>query len=203
MTLVIPTGFAEASVEIRNEGDPQPWYITCGIGVGDAEGDWDTVARNVAGAWASNFGDSLHTSSTITGVRLTIGQDGPDNLTVFVSTDYQGNSTEAKLPQNCALLVDKGSAFGGRKNRGRFFIPNVLTESQVSNVGVIDSGVVTSFQEQADALLHDFTVGVIGGTFPQQAVPMFILHNSATPDPTPVNKLSVQNTISTQRRRLR
>lgn len=203
MTLVIPTGFAEASVELRNEGDPQPWYITCGIGVGDAEGAWGDVAANVAGSWAEAFAGSFSTSTSITGVRLTIGQDGPDNLTVFVAADYTGGSTEAKLPQNCALLIDKGSAFGGRKNRGRFFVPNVLSESQVNNVGVIDGSVVTSFQEQADTLLEDFTTGVIGLSTPRTPTPMFILHNSATPDPTPVNRLTVQGVISTQRRRLR
>lgn len=202
MALVIPVGFCEAAMELRNSGDPDPWYVTWGMDVSDAGGDYNAVGAAAIAAWQDSFGPSLRTTTTTMGVRLTIGQDGTDNLIVFVPDGTNGTSTDDKLPQNCALLVSKNSALGGRKNRGRFFIPGILAESSVNDVGVIGSGTVTSFQGFADNMLTDLTAGVGGNP----SVPMYILHNDTGPStiaPTAVSSLSVSATISTQRRRLR
>lgn len=202
MTLVIPPGFAEAAMELRNSGDPDPWYCTWGIDLSDVGGDYVSAGGNCIEAWTAGFEPSLRTTTTTMGVRLTIGQDGGDNLIVFVPSGLNGTSTDDKLPQNCALLVAKNSGIGGRKNRGRFFIPGILAESSVNDVGVIGSGTVTSFQGFADNMLTDLTAGVGGNP----SVPMYILHNDTGPStiaPTAVSSLSVSATISTQRRRLR
>ena len=202
MALVIPEGFAECAIELRNSGDPQPWYITFGVDLTNAAGDNIGAGDQINAAWNDSFNSSLRTTTTHTGVRMTIGTGDPDNLVLFVADGTNGTSSDEKLPQNCALLVSKTSAFGGRKNRGRFFIPNILAESSVSEVGVIGAGTVANYQGFADLLLASLSPGDDGAF----NLPMMILHNNtgpSTPAPTLVSKLSVSNVISTQRRRLR
>jgi len=203
MTLVIPNNFCEAAIELRNSGDPNPWYVTMGIDLTNAGGDYAAAGAQINTAWNNAWQGSLRPSTTHTGVRLTIGTGDPDNLVLFIADGTTGTSSDEKLPQNCALLVSKNTAFGGRKNRGRFFIPNILAESSVNEVGVIGSSTVANYQTFADNFLTDISGSGDAGDL---NIPMVILHNgiaSTAPDPTLVSSLSVSNVISTQRRRLR
>lgn len=203
MALVIPTGFSQVALEFRNEGDPDPWYVTFGIDSGAYAGRYEELAAGIAAAAAGTWQQDMHTSTTMTAVVMTVGQTGSDNLIIRVGTNLPGTSTQAKLPQNCALLVSKNSALGGRKNRGRFFIPNMLNDTAVDQVGVIDGGTRSSYETQFALFLLALEEGDFGGV--SQSAPMVILHNEGVnvPDPTLVTSLSVSGTISTQRRRLR
>lgn len=200
MALVIPPGFAQCSVEIRNSGDPQAWFVTYGIDVSDAGGDFETAAFKAGSAFTSTVGLQLRTTSAFIQARLSVGQDGGPPLTVIAPLVGAGTSTAEMLPQNCAALYDKGTALAGRRGRGRMFVPNILKESTVSDVGVMTSGARTDLQVQATAFLEDLASDSLG-----VATPMVLLHNEgvAVPPPTLVTSFTVQAVISTQRRRLR
>lgn len=203
MALVIPTGFAQASIQMRATGDPDPWYITHGVDVSDAGGDYTAVAGLIASAWTLNVLAQLPTSASMTGVQLQVGQDGADPLTLFFPFDEPGGSASAKLPQNCALLVTKQTARSGKTGKGRVFIPLVLNEGDVSNVGVIDGTVRNNLQGDIDGVLEYLSSG---GASTGPSIPMVLLHNPGAPGgtvPTLVNALVVDPVISTQRRRLR
>ena len=203
MTVSIPLNFAEAAIQFRNTGDPDPWYITFGVDLTDMDGDYLTAGLNISQAWTATFNQSIHQSTTCMGVQLTISNGGPDYLRVFIPRAVEGGVTTAKLPQNCALLVDKRTARGGRKGRGRFFVPNILDESDVSNTGVITPTVSDDMQEYADTFLTLLNSAEPGGVVPPgTSTPMYLLHNSDE-DPDLVTTLLVQQTIATQRRRLR
>lgn len=203
MSLVIPPGFGQASIEIRNGGDPSPWYITHGVDLSFMNGAPEAACETIALAFAQTIGGGLSDTSTITGVRLVIGEDAEDNLVVFTPFDFPGESSAEKLPQNCALLIDKTSASGGRRNRGRMFVPNVLGDTSVNNVGVIDGAVLTDIQ----TFCNQWFTNLEDGFEDTPPTPMVILHNSigagVQPAPTPVTGLRAQGVISTQRRRLR
>lgn len=203
MTLVIPTGYAQASVEMRAAGDPDPWYCTFGLDISAVGGDLEAVADSFMAAWYNAFGQELQDNVVNTAVNLVVGQDGPDNLIYRKAYNNPGLSDAPKLPQNCALLVTKNSGLGGRTNRGRFYVPSILSDTTVTNTGVIDAGLVTVYDTIANTFL-----GVLetGGIDPEAvAIPMVILHNQDSPAaiPTPVTSLSCSGVISTQRRRLR
>lgn len=201
MSLVIPPGFGQASIEIRNDGDPDPWYVTLGVDLSDVGGDFSAAASSIGLSFAETIGLQLHTSSTVTGVNLLVGQDGPDRLVVRVNLNEPGQTSSAMLPQNCAALYDKGTARAGRRGKGRMFLPNVLKEAGVNNVGVIDSNDLADLQLQATAFLD-----ILTGPAPlAQSTPMVLLHNTGPGSTVPdvVTSLRVQNVISTQRRRLR
>lgn len=201
MALVIPTGFAQASVQIRHEGDPDPWYITHGVDTSAAGGDYEGVANTVVLAWTANLLAQLPTTARTTGVQLRIGQDAGDPLTLFFPFDIAGGSSSAKLPQNCALLITKVTSRGGRTGKGRVFMPSILNESDVSNIGVIDGTIRNGLQGDATEVLT-----ALEGLDPLPPAPMVLLHNLGVPfgtTPTPVDALQVQQVIATQRRRLR
>ena len=89
------------------------------------------------------------------------------------------------------------TARSGRTGKGRFFIPNILNETYVDNVGVIDGGARSSLQGFVDQFLADLNAA---------GNPMVLLHNSGAPfgtTPTPVISLALDGVIATQRRRLR
>jgi hypothetical protein len=201
MTLIIPPGFADIAIEIRNSGDPDPWYITFGIDISEND---DPVV--IGGQMQESFVPIMQmmaANSRNTGIKVTVGQDGADPVRYFRAVDGSeggGSSGPAKLPQNCAALVRKNTALGGRKGRGRFFLPNVLDEAEVSEVGVLSSALVAVVQGK----VTDMFGVLLNGDPPY---PMVLLHNGIeggdAPDPTPVTSLSVSNILSTQRRRLR
>lgn len=204
MTLVIPPGFGQASVQFRNSGDPDPWYVTFGVDLSEAGGDYTLAAAQIAGAVVSSLLGSMTTDTILSGVQLRVGQDGGEPLTIFVPQNEAGSSSANKLPQNCAVLITKVTNLGGRKGKGRMFWPNLVAEGVVNNVGVIEAGAVAEFQTQANDLMT-YLDGE-GDPPAEFATPMVLLHNGegpGTPAPTPVERLVVQNVISTQRRRLR
>jgi hypothetical protein len=92
--------------------------------------------------------------------------------------------------------VRKNTARGGRRGRGRIYLPWFIAEDGVDEVGLITPGTIGAIQAAMDVWrtkLVDFDL------------PMYVLHNSgisATGTPDQVTSLRVQGMIATQRRRL-
>ena len=206
MPLVIPPGFAHVAVEHRADGDPDPWYCTFGIDTSDAGAAYPDIALKIINAWAVSWENIIGTFVTFSGVQLTVGQDGAEELRLYFPFDtFEGLNTSQKLPQNCAMLIKKQTLLGGRRNRGRMFIPGAVDEDQVSNTGVINSPKVTEWGNAAQLFVDNLAdPAYLFGA--QAAIPMVLLHstgNTPTGDPTPVAFATCDNVISTQRRRLR
>lgn len=202
MPLAIPPGYAQCSIEIVNSGDPEPWYVTHGVDVSDAGGDYTAVGENVLEAFFDAWGTYFRTTTRVLSVYLTIGSDG-GNYTINVPSpeNYVGTSTADKLPQNCAMLVQKQTLRPGRAGKGRCFLPGVVAEGSVDDVGVQNSTALTNAQTAANlwltALANPSGIAV---------TPMVLLHNQGIPGgstPSPVTALRVDPRIATQRRRLR
>lgn len=203
MALVIPPGFAECAIEFKHNSDPQPWYVTFGVDTSSFEDGFPIMANAIGARWMTTIGIFLSHDVRNTGVRLTIGQDGPDNLTIFVPREDPGPAVQDMLPQNCALLVQKQTATPGRKGKGRFYIPGVLQENKVNAVGGLDGTFLSDMQAQLTAFLDVMNTG--DGDF-GGPIPLVLLHNNygaATPLPSSILALVGQSTIATQRRRLR
>jgi hypothetical protein len=203
MSVQIPAGYGAVGIELRGAGDPDSWYVTFGVDLRDAGGDIEGALNNIDFAWESNWMGNFNESTTFVATHISVGQDANDPLIVTKNNGGTGSGNSAKLPQNCALLVSKNSGVGGRRNRGRFFVPAVLNEGGVSNVGVIDSTLLNGFQDVCDEFWSQLAEPTAVGATP---TPMVILHNGSgvgVPAPTTVLSLTADPTISTQRRRLR
>lgn len=192
---VLPPGYISAIISITRSGDPDPYAVTWAFdGTPESIGDpdlADAVQANFIVNWASSFPNDCVLGPT----TLRIGQDGGDPILLTSTTTGTGSNSSDFLPQNTAVLLQKRSAFGGRKNRGRMFMP-IATETTVSEVGAITPAQQASYQNIANEWLTGYNNDVTG--FGQ----MVILHNDAT-TPTPVTALTVSGLIATQRRRLR
>lgn len=202
MPLAIPPGYAQCSVEIQNSGDPEPWYVTHGVDVSEAGGDYLAAGRAVMGAFVAAWQSYMRTTSRVTSVYLTIGSDGGNyTLNVVATEPFVGTSTAEKLPQNCAILVQKQTLRPGRAGKGRCFLPGIVAEASVDDVGVIQSTTLANLQTQADMWLEN-----LGNPELPIPLPMVLLHNQGIPGgstPSPVERLQVDTRIATQRRRLR
>lgn len=162
--------------------------------------DYTAAGRNVIAAFAAGWKSYLSTATRITGVFLTIGTGG-ENYTLYVTptTEQIGTSVAAKLPQNCAYLVQKITERAGRTGKGRCFLPGVAPEASVDDLGVINGTGITNAQAACDTWLDTLETNVPG-------VPMVLLHNEGSPGGTSatiVTALRIAPVIATQRRRLR
>jgi hypothetical protein len=193
------------AIELRSDSDPDPWYVTFGVRYPDVEIDPDLLGNKVSNDFWAGIGTWLSNTVTMTGVDVTFGQDDEEPIRRFVPTvtPKVGESSAAKLPQNCALLVKKVTGKGGRRNQGRFFLPNMIDEDKVSNTGVI----TPAHRNQLQNSINDILISLHEDGDPgPPGLDMVILHGSegaGSTTPTVVDGLIVDGTISTQRRRLR
>lgn len=201
MALVIPPGYIQIAHELRNSGDPEPWYVTYAIDAGDwANSDTAAIAW-CRDRWNEHIQAGFRTTTAHTATIGRVGQDGGPALTIRLDLNQQGSSAAEKLPQNCALLIQKQTARAGRPGKGRMFLPNYIGESTVSDVGVISNSERTALQTQFTNWLADLIAPP-----DSEPLPMVLLHNGGAPGgttPSVVNFLNVSGLIATQRRRLR
>ncbi len=66
------------------------------------------------------------------------GTDTPESAE-SVGLAWPGVGLMPTPPPNVAVLVKKKTGFGGRKNRGRIYLPWSVSESNINEVGVIDA----------------------------------------------------------------
>jgi hypothetical protein len=195
--LIIPPGYALVSLPLKHSALSRAAIVTWGIQLNDVPDFAD--ANDQLTAYNDNFGSNTDDSVTMGPVTLRVGQDGGEALTVVGSATVDGGSAgSTKIAANSALLIHKHTARGGRRGRGRMYLPWVLAESSVTDTGVIDSTDRTAFQTHANDFLADVVAaGVVDA--------MVVLHTSgeSTPGlPNVVTSLTVDGVIGTQRPRL-
>lgn len=193
---IIPPGYAEAVIPITREGDDRPYVVTFGLEVDLGDVDAAQIADNVLTAFAGVWRTSLPTGGNVGPATLRLGQDGGDPVIVESTVVEPTQNGQPFCPQNVALLVQKRSGYGGRRNRGRMYFPGV-TEAAVDNVGVIAPGTLAAYQALADDWLETFGFANPG------VGNMVILHSTEPATPTVVTSLRVEPMVATQRRRLR
>ena len=118
-------------------------------------------------------------------------EDGP-LLGAHLET-LNGAGSDNDIPVNCAVLCTKQTASGGRKNRGRFFLPPFTTGLETDTNGQILSNVAPFIEgflnELGGVLLDDDLVQVI--------------HHSDGSAGTLITGYSVSPLLATQRKRMR
>lgn len=202
MSLIIPPGFAQGVLNFTWTGDGEPMVSTIGLDVSDAGGDGQSVAEALHVAFGTTLADRLSDPVTFTHATVYMGQDGGGTIPFDSTGDpVPGTADGASLPSNCAYLLRKRTGLGGRRGRGRMYLPGV-GEDEADNLGNLPGAWLTTMQDRADdfmAALLDDTVG--------PAIPPVVLHRSegigAEPVPTPITVFQMDGKIATQRQRLR
>ena len=132
--------------------------------------------------------EALDGSAAITRLEMT-----DDTAVTISSTNAAVGGTAtggAGVPQ-AAYVVKKVGTTGGRRNRGRWYLPGI-SEGKVDGAGNVDATFAGLRQADMDILL---------AAFDGNSVPLHILHADLS-TPTPVAQLLFEGKIGTQRRRL-
>lgn len=190
-------GYADCSYQLSLGGFVRPAYVTFGVDPTDT--DPAIVASSLLGAWndAGSLNTIMDSQVTMTQVRVSMGTDaGGGDLVYVLNTSVVGGKSGSSLPPNCALLFKKTTARGGRRGRGRMYLPWALDETLIDETGAIPTPTVTA--ATAAALVWRLALNSRG-------CPLVILHapgKTATGAPDPVTSMVADRLIATQRRRL-
>ena len=207
--MTIPVGFGQATILMSGNGLPTGGAVVLGF-----ENELGSSAQAAADAYGEAWRDQvmplLTDDVTLDEVVVKLG---PDDVGPTASSAYStaGTIVTENTPPNTAYLVKKTSNLGGRRGRGRIYIPGV-DETKVTSDGRLEATKLGQLQTAMDAFEGEVALA---------GFPLMILHNPATiwvledgqprreptadpiPVPTPVLDLIVQSTVATQRRRLR
>jgi hypothetical protein len=194
----VPEGFGEAVFKFRMANDPEDMLVTWGIkaalpGPVD-QGDAECLADAMIGTLLQGMSSAV----TFTGLDLRMGPDGLGQVFV-VSRNSPGLEPGLPLVNNTTFLMRKSTGFGGRRNRGRSYLPGPI-EASVAGNGAIDAAYRNAMQIRADAF--------IGQTVLCPNVALNVLFHTTTElepglPPTTITGVTIADKVATQRRRLR
>ena len=195
MSARIPPGFAELWIRFNTPGDLENMYCAVGIDLAPGESGTQTLAETLDTTAEASLVPMLSNQYTVGGGHVIFGQDGGDIRFDSASTPTAGGQTGAGLPPNTAVLARKLTATGGRRGRGRMFIPGIPE----GNVGS-DGQLVAAYRTTAQTAVADMMADLVA--LPQ-VDGLVLLHDTAPFTPTPITGFSVELYVATQRRRLR
>lgn len=196
MTIIIPPGYTNVAYRFSLTGDLEEMMISLGVYAGSAL----SVAEIAETAYtvAAFVGNPFHSESmlagwTFKGTTATQGTAG-DPLVAEWNQLTAGNIQAAGLPNNCAHLVSKRTALGGRANRGRMYPPAFhLGESSITPNGTFVENLAT-----VQSYYTEWFIDLVGADM----IPV-LFHSAIGATPTVIQSLQVDSRIATQRRRLR
>jgi len=189
--MTIPTGYGQAQVRFAGNGVPLGAAVTFGYIASITALD----PLEQAEAIHTNFVESILTVMSLqVSLQSVLVKLGPAD--VGPSAEYvsavPGSVNDNVVAPNTAMLATKRTALGGRKHRGRFYVPGI-GEASTNSSGIIVGDLTTDWPAACTSFLGKMNADDLG---------MFVLHGDAT-DPTQVTSLEGQLTLATQRRRLR
>lgn len=167
----------------------------------DLTGIIDPVIQNFMDALSTLWKNGPHSKRQATSVYTHASAIYHDTLLGNVSLDSVqdagtgGNGTAQELPYSMAIIVQKTTAFAGRKFRGRMFF-GAVTVGAIDNVD--SSKVNSSFLGALQTTFDTFQAGVeaLG------AIPV-LLHQEGGPTPSRITKFDVHEKWGVIRKRMK
>jgi hypothetical protein len=211
MTLLIPAGFAHVAFKFQFLEGQEPAICTMGMDLNGYAGTFNAGLDATTQAWQDHIIPGQSNVLTYLGTTAQYNNAlGP--ATVDTPRNVNGGEAGAMLTRNTALLCRKTSIRGGRRGRGRMYVPATLRELDVDQAGNITVAQRNALQGAFDSFFN--ALNALGNG-------PCILHNDqtvvsyssvtgkpvyGTVDPGPpdnVTALIVDARAATQRRRMR
>lgn len=196
--MTIPLGFAEIRWFFTGSGAPTGAATTLG-----AEVTLPTTPQAKVEEAHDAFGDEVMPFLVQNvGLSRTELKFGPEQtgITVETSGERSGGVLTPQAAPNLAYLVIKQTALGGRRGKGRLYLPGVA-EAAVDQAGNVLSSQVSTLDDAFEALrLRLVAIGLEPHLLhdpPQGQNP------SPQPPPTEIVSFSASAVAATQRRRMR
>jgi hypothetical protein len=196
----VPDGFYEATFLFRNDASPRVCTFSLGFVRIDLTSPTAVEAaqeiKDVTYADGMPFDNAeMINDWFIDGVSVAKGTSTGDIVGQALQT-LQGTVVDSCVPSNCALIVKKNTALGGRRYRGRMFVPPViLNEGAVDAAGNILSSPLALIQANFDQW-HAALIAADWG-------PCLMHQGAGAPAPTLITSFTCDSLIGTQRRRMR
>lgn len=203
MAVIIPVGYANVALNFQVTGRSRQYATTFGIKPDVGLTNPDGMATLVDGAFTSDGAPgeaaaNILDAYTYLGVTLTYmtGTGAmPGNHTDVIA----GTATAGGMPPNAAYLVRKTTARGGKQGRGRMYVPPFnLAEASVDSAGFLPPATAAALGNQWEEMRLNM---VLAG------VTMCLLHDTPKsgilPLPDVVTSLFVEQSVATQKRRVR
>lgn len=188
--MTIPAGYGQ--VTFGYTGGPVPTGAVNTLGFRNLA---DATPAEAAGAFGESWGQAivplLVETITFSSVLVKLGPD-EDGPSAMISVDEDGGVDDGAASPNVSYLIHKNTNLGGRRGRGRMFIPGVA-ETLVDGAGVVDGPAVSSFDSAFETLVTAWGV---------ENLPPYLLHDGLL-SPTIISSLTCDARVATQRRRLR
>lgn len=192
----IPTGHVLLKFRLALDNDQEEMLCTLGAQTTAASASDRIACLNSAmDTWGDNVLPLQSTTYRLLGVDGVFGTAGGDLPLSSTDPPRTGGDSDAAAWPNTALLVRKVSGVGGRRNRGRMFVPGIQT-NQVNLNGIVQPTPLAAY----GTAFTNFLLGIESGSFLDRAV---IFHATGDPTPTVIETLQVDSVVATQRRRLR
>ena len=191
--MIVPPGFLNCQL-IFTVASGRQALTACGF---EALAVAPDAAEDVVTAYNGTNWQGLYCTedTVLTLVRLVIGTSDPSApiLQEFGTALPGGNSDEGTQP-NTALLVTKSTLLGGRKGRGRSFLPG-LSDAAIDPSGDLNAGGagVRSAAEE----LWPAVGAALGSADP------YLFHSDVEDEPSLITAFTASVQVATQRRRFR
>lgn len=201
--LYLPPDILSVVQPFQHSLSGETWSVTYGLeydGVTDPAAIINGVFAETKSNLAVLIDNNLSFLPTQAYYRLVDG--GPLFQVIATGAVANGSDANAKAPPNVCVSIKKRTAQVGRRYRGRMFLPGVVDETLVDEVGNILPAGITSINTQI-ALWEADVLAVAG-------VEKFVLMHAPwendpvdlTPTPTPITSFDCAPVVVTQRRRL-
>lgn len=195
-------GFADCSYELRHSSMSRTAFVT--FGIDNTDTDPTSLATAVMGCFGStgSLFACLDASVTLIRTRVSLGTDGGEDIVGVNTQPVACTFGGPAAPPNCAVLVHKRTARGGRRGRGRMYLPWAAASTTLTEAGGVSAADVTRVQNSVNAWMAALMAG---------PGPLVLLHRPSNPGtahpttpgvPNNVTSMSVDSLIATQRRRL-
>lgn len=198
MALELPVGYGEATFVFNLDGDAQDMTFALGFSadpVSDNIGDLGVAAGDVIAEWVTAFaatGADIMEGFTFSRVVTRLNTTATGVVVNDFPMNVVGTQVGDTVPNILSVLVRKVTALGGRKNRGRMFVPPFQFEEQAVDAnGNLAGANVTDLQDRWDA----FELGIDAG------VQLVLLHSDPLDTPTPITGFTVRPRLHRQTRR--
>lgn len=225
MALTIPAGYGIASWGFATAGDPERMY--CTMGIHPVSGPFDSTHLNrMETAWRIATGPLTRQVTPYALVELTarMTADGGGTSVFSKAANSPGGMADTAMAPNCAVIIEKRTALGGRRGTGRMFVPGVPQGDDDSD-GRLASSRITGWNTAFAAFLTALLAAPSGsGAAAEKPLTPYLFHGNTTtttrtrsggtttvttvegaagPAPTEITGFQVDPVIGTQRRRLR
>lgn len=182
---------AQANLRFTGNAAPRGAEITLGVDL-DLVATPADVAELIAANWVTNCLVLQSSNITLEEVYVKFGSNATGAAGIF-TVGSAGSLGTGTVPPQVALLVRKNTGSGGRRGRGRFYVPG-LVETDVDENGVVQGPDVAAWQDAMDAFYAQLVV---------DDIPPHLLHSDDVEPPYLITSFTVDALTATQRRRLR